>query len=1146
MGLSELIANAAQSYPEAKTGTFTGAAIGRDFKDKIPNALKQATNLDDFIVKGSIGNGNFADVPWIAIMDRDITSSTTKGVYIVFLFSSDGKRVYLSFNQGVTYFREQKIADQDVRTISRKIGEKCPTSDSVVNHIDLSASTALAKGYEKTNIYSYEYHTDNMPSDEAIIENLESLVSKYRDLKVAFVEAGSSIEAFYSSFDMTKAPNKYVIFKQLLRRFIELANINLNPNTEKSDRKATIGGQGFEANQYERVTGVGQGNDKVTIDGTQHTVYLFKSGHYGPDNGNGMALPPYLFYTLQNGPMIQFRVVFQNYVAKEFQIVLRDQSDGGADIQLNHKSYEIDKIDLFSNAQPNQALRQLYDDYLIYKTEVPKFKNLLKFFVNQMKINVDLVDGDKAFGLGEGGQNNKEFGEKYKSWTSYREGELAIKLWKDIKVAPKKNQILFQDRKGNPEFINIAPTDEKIESLELRKYGHTESYGEFTVLDLMLNDEGISNQLVTLYSKLMEAQAAISESGQKQMSKEELETILNFFVLVAQKKILTRVDYGKSSATNYYADDHRYNTSNNVLSLHKPEWASNIEAYISEGVDRSWFDTGLECIHFLNGSAQNQNYGYRNSSIHFSNDHKYAVEFMPDAGDTRGDNLIVKLEARVFRVYDENNNHTNKDNSYVSKLGDQVQFELPVTVLQEDSGKIAEMEVDLTDENYSKFLELMNNLEVYFDEFEKKQEGSKLPSKGWNRILYGPPGTGKTYSINKYKEELIHGQTLAHSIVNFDSLTWKETILLAMKWEEYPSLKVKEISSLELLEQYANTKSSKNAHQTISTTILNNADEKSTTVSSRNGLDLFTKDEYDNWSVTENGKNAADEAESHITEEQMSDEDFFVKIVTFHQSYGYEDFIEGINAETEDGKISYQVKDGVFKRFCNDAKQNPDQNFLFVIDEINRGNISKIFGELITLIEPSKRIGASESLSVVLPYSGDIFGVPQNVYILGTMNTADRSIAMMDTALRRRFDFIEKMPDPGVVRKEVGQIDGIDVASLLEIMNRRIEFLYDREHTLGHAFFLNIGTIGELKAVFENKIIPLLQEYFYEDYEKIQAVLNDTQQIYIVQVNDDSTLFSNAFNELKSDNDEIKFEVAKNVSDADFIQFAKNITKVGD
>ena len=429
---------------------------------------------------------------------------------------------------------------------------------------------------------------------------------------------------------------------------------------------------------------------------------------------------------------------------------------------------------------------------------------------------------------------------------------------------------------------------------------------------------------------------------------------------------------------------------------------------------------------------------------------------------------------------------------------------------------------------------------------EQVEKDIKLPSKGWNKILYGPPGTGKTYSINEYKEKLISGQTLSHSIVNFDSFTWKETILLAMKREGYPSLKVKDIVALNLVQQYANTKSSKNAYQTISTVILTNADEESTALTSRNGLDIFTKDATDKWSVTENGKIAADEAESHISEEQLSDEDFFVKVVTFHQSYGYEDFIEGINAETEDGKISYQVKDGVFKKFCNDAKQYPDKNFLFVIDEINRGNISKIFGELITLIEPSKRIGASESFSVVLPYSGDVFGVPQNVFVLGTMNTADRSIAMMDTALRRRFDFIEKMPDPGVVRDEVGEIGSIDVASLLEIMNRRIEFLYDREHTLGHAFFLNIGTIGGLKAVFENKIIPLLQEYFYEDYEKTQAVLNDTQQIYIVQVNDESDLFSNVFNELKSDNSDMKFEVANGVSDDDFIRFAMNITKVGD
>ncbi|XBO84426.1 AAA family ATPase [Enterococcus faecium] len=141
--------------------------------------------------------------------------------------------------------------------------------------------------------------------------------------------------------------------------------------------------------------------------------------------------------------------------------------------------------------------------------------------------------------------------------------------------------------------------------------------------------------------------------------------------------------------------------------------------------------------------------------------------------------------------------------------------------------------------------------------------------------------------------------------------------------------------------------------------------------------------------------------------------------MTFHQSYGYEDFIEGIYAETEEGRIHYRVKDGVFKEFCNRAKSYPDQNFLFVIDEINRGNISKIFGELITLIEPTKRLGAKEELSVVLPYSGEQFGVPKNVYLLGTMNTADRSIAMMDTALRRRFSFVEKMPDSNIVKRKL-------------------------------------------------------------------------------------------------------------------------------
>lgn len=172
------------------------------------------------------------------------------------------------------------------------------------------------------------------------------------------------------------------------------------------------------------------------------------------------------------------------------------------------------------------------------------------------------------------------------------------------------------------------------------------------------------------------------------------------------------------------------------------------------------------------------------------------------------------------------------------------------------------------------------------------------------------------------------------------------------------------------------------------------------------------------------------------------------------------------------------------------------KNYVFIIDEINRGNISKIFGELITLIEPTKRKGASEELQTVLPYSGKPFGVPSNVYILGTMNTADRSIAIIDTALRRRFQFIEMMPDESVLSEISVAAEGetLNISKMLHIINERITFLYDREHTIGHAFFIGLikdPSIERLASVFEKSVIPLLQEYFYEDYYKIQLILGD-------------------------------------------------------
>ena len=253
-------------------------------------------------------------------------------------------------------------------------------------------------------------------------------------------------------------------------------------------------------------------------------------------------------------------------------------------------------------------------------------------------------------------------------------------------------------------------------------------------------------------------------------------------------------------------------------------------------------------------------------------------------------------------------------------------------------------------------------------------------------------------------------------------------------------------------------------------------------------------------------------------------EDRFV-FVTFHQSYAYEDFVEGIRPKTRNGTVIYEVRPGALRRICDRARKAPDKRFALFIDEINRGNVPKIFGELISLVEIDKRIRTDalgkrmpgcKGLEVTLPYSGERFGVPTNVDVIGTMNTADRSIALLDSALRRRFRFQELTPQPRLLKTITdGAGSPIDLQHLLETINDRLTHLLHRDQTIGHSYFYEVKTFDDLQRVFAREILPLLQEAFYDDWRQIRLVLADQAvseefQLVRARVQSAKQLFPNA------------------------------------
>jgi Cdc6-like AAA superfamily ATPase len=374
-----------------------------------------------------------------------------------------------------------------------------------------------------------------------------------------------------------------------------------------------------------------------------------------------------------------------------------------------------------------------------------------------------------------------------------------------------------------------------------------------------------------------------------------------------------------------------------------------------------------------------------------------------------------------------------------------------------------------------------------------------------NIILYGPPGTGKTYTLRqdymkRFREiQMVTQGQFAQELAS--ELTWLQVIAMVL-YALGPS-KVLDIFEHPILQAKIRLQATRTPKNTIWARLQRHSkiDCPNVKFAQRDEPQIFWKDEHAVWSVdqaalSEQLPELIDRLKMYQEFKPVAKEIKRYEYITFHQAYCYEDFVEGIKPVMSDEgseSLIYEVKTGIFRNMVNSALNDPDHVYAILIDEINRGNVASIFGELIALIEEDKRKDAPNELRAKLPYSREEFVVPRNLYIIGAMNTADRSVEALDTALRRRFTFIAVPPRPDLIEQPANL--KVDLKKLLVTINGRIEKLLDKDHCMGHSYFMGItqnsNPLDELRNVFAMKIFPLLEEYFYGNPAKIGMVLGE-------------------------------------------------------